>query len=98
MPFCTLLDQLQAIEDDAERRTALEDAIRAWPSSERSQKADDLGREVAERATLLQKKAQIEEKEGTYDVAVTEAALYMLVELTVGIRVLLQRVQQEEEA
>ena len=39
----------------------------------------------------LQKKAQIEEKEGTYDVAVTEAALYMLVELTVGIRVLLPR-------
>ena len=51
----------------------------------------------SERATDLQQAALKQEKEGTYDKEVTEVALYALVELTVGIRVLLQRVQAEDE-
>lgn len=94
---CALIDDLFAIEDEAERRGALESAIRAWQPSERSRQADELSAEVAERATDLQQAALKQEKEGTYDKEVTEVALYALVELTVGIRVLLQRVQAEDE-
>ena len=41
--------------------------------------------------------AAVAQQQGTYDVEVTEKALYKLVEMTVGIRVLLMRAAQAEE-
>ena len=95
----TLIDSLCAIDDAPERRAELERAIRGWASDDRRRLATDLTSAVARRAEALQQEAAEAQKQDSWsdeDLKSAESSLYVLVDMTVGIQVLLKKVQDEE--
>lgn len=95
-----LLDSLCAIDDAPKRRAELERTIRGWASADRRRLATDLTSAVARRAEELQQEAAEAQKQDSWsdeELKSAESSLYVYVDMTVGIQVLLKKVQEEEE-
>ena len=91
----SLANRLVAYDEDADRRAALEDAVRSWKPSSREALAAEFCAVVALMAEFIQLAAK-EAIERGEDTKAMEKTLWKMVDLTVGAQVIVKRVKDED--